>query len=162
LPVPFEQGNNLAIVQGEGVVYRVPESVSLGYIELLPSPWGKAHSILAVLGSNAEGLAFAGNGLTLSSQKGNLFGNVAVITAQDVISANTTTGAGLTGLTVGLGPIATPIVIAPATGPDVAQAKQGLLTRTDYIPLALLVLILLVGGIVFWAIRLNRKRGDTP
>lgn len=162
LPVPFEQGNNLAIVQGEGIVYRVPDSVSLGYIELLPSPWGQAHSILAVLGSNPEGLAFAGNGLTLTNQQSNLFGNFAVLTAEDVISANTDTGAGLASLTTGLSPIATPIVITPVPGPDAVPTVETWLTRTDYIPLALLVIVLLVGVILFWAFRSNRKSGDTP
>ena len=162
LPVPFEQGNNLAIVQGEGVVYRVPDNVSLGYIELLPSPWGQAHTILAVLGSNSEGLAFAGNGLTVPSQQSNLFGNFAALTSQDVISANTDTGAGLASLTTGLAPVATPIVITPAPGPGSGlTTAESWLTRTDYIPMALIVIILLVGGILVWAFRANRKRGET-
>jgi hypothetical protein len=160
LPVAFEAGNNLAIIEGEGVVYRVPANVSLGYLELLPSPWGQARVIVAILGSNAEGLAFAGNGLTLSNRRSGLFGNFAVITAQDEISASTITGAGVSSLTNGVSPIATAVVIKPSPGGGVAVPGQTLLTRTDYIPMALLVIVLLVGVLMFFALRSNRKNGN--
>lgn len=156
LPVPFEQGNNLAVVRGENVVYRAPENVSLGYLELLPSPWGTAHVIVAVLGSNEEGLTFAGNGLTFSDLRAKLFGNFAVVNATEVIAADTNTGAGVLGLTTGAAPFVTPQVTLPAPLPR-QLPRQSLWTRTDYIPFAIAGILTLMVVFLFLGLRSSRK-----
>ncbi|MGC8855213.1 MAG: hypothetical protein ACP5QU_00260, partial [Anaerolineae bacterium] len=156
LPVPFEQGNNLAVIRSENVVYRAPENVSLGYLELLPSPWGTAHVIVAVLGSNEEGLTFAGNGLTFSDLRAKLFGNFAVVNAIEVIAADTNSGAGVLGLTTGAAPFVTPQVTLPTPLPR-QLPRQSLLTRTDYIPFAIAGILALMVVILFLGFRSNRK-----
>jgi len=156
LPVPFEQGNNLAVIRSENVVYRAPDNISLGYLELLPSPWGAAHALVAVLGSNEEGLTFAANGLTFSDLRARLFGNFAVVTATEVLAADTNTGAGVLGLTTGAAPFVTPQVTLPTPLPH-QLPRQSLMTRTDYIPFAIAVMLILLVVILFLGLRSSRK-----
>lgn len=166
LPVPFEAGNNgLTVVQGQNISYRVPSDVPLGYLELLPSPWGQGYTILTILGSDAQGLGWSGAALVNPDQKEKMFGNFAVVSDGDIISIDTRTNEGLSGLTAGLGAIATPVVLDQSSTPTPqapsASGLQGLLTRTDYIPYVVAVIILGMIGVLFWVYlssRIKKKR----
>ena len=161
LPIPFEENNSLPVIQGENIVYRVPGDISMGYLEMFPSPWGQGQSILTVLGSNAQGLAWAGNGLTDPEERSTLFGNFSVIVEQEVISADTRTGAGLAQVTSGISPVVTPEVLtqptelAPAIEPT---ALEKLLTRKDYIPYAVGSMVLIIIVVLIFGIRSSTKK----
>jgi hypothetical protein len=161
LPIPFDENNNLNVIQGESIVYRVPGNISMGYLEILPSPWGQGQSVLTVLGSNSQGLAWAGSGLTDLEKRSTLFGNFAVVVDQEVISADTRTGAGIAQVTSGVSPIVTPEVLAqptelvPAVEPT---ALEVLLTRKDYIPYAVAVFVLIIVVVLLFGVRSANKR----
>ena len=160
MPIPFISGNSLSTVQGNDIVYRVPEDVSLGYLELMPSPWGQDHVIIAVLGSTKEGLTWAGNGLITPSMRGSLFGNFAVVSSENLIAADTRTGSGVTEATTNLTPIVTPEAINPAIGyTPVGEPStlEKLLTTKDYIPFSLVILIGLLLSILVWVIYSARR-----
>ena len=57
----------------------------MGYLELFPSPWNATRSVLTVLGSNAEGVGWAGTTLVTSELRGQLEGNLAVVDGQQVV-----------------------------------------------------------------------------
>ena len=89
LPVGFEPNSNVAVEKGPRVVYRLPEGASLGYLQLLPSPWNASRTVLAVLGTNDEGLAWAGGTITTPSVRGRLAGNFAVVNDLQVLTSDT-------------------------------------------------------------------------
>jgi hypothetical protein len=89
LPVPFEQGSNLATLQDLQVVYRLPETATIGYLELLEAPWDEERLVLAVLGSNEQGLVWAGNALTVPELSGNLAGDFALVNGEKIVTADT-------------------------------------------------------------------------
>ncbi len=89
LPAPFEQGSALASESDAAISYRTTQEISLGYLELLPAPWSADRSILAVVGSTDQGLAWAGAALTTPQLRGALTGNLAVIQGDQIDSRDT-------------------------------------------------------------------------
>jgi hypothetical protein len=161
LPIPFEENNSLNVIQGDSIVYRVPGNISMGYLELFPSPWSQGQSILTVLGSNSQGLAWAGSGLTDQNKRSALYGNFAVVMEQDVIAADTRTGAGLAQVSSGVSPIVTPQILSQPTELDPAiepSALAKLLTRKDYIPYAVGAFVLIIIVVLIFGIRSSNKR----
>jgi hypothetical protein len=64
MPVPFAAGTNRADEEMMRVSYRLPADMSLGYLQLFPSPWNKNRTVIAVLGTDKQGLIWAGAALT--------------------------------------------------------------------------------------------------
>jgi hypothetical protein len=79
LPAPFEAGSDLALERNVRVGYRLSADVSIGYLELLPSPWNDQRRLMAVLGNSVEGLQWASMALKDPALRGGLIGNFAVI-----------------------------------------------------------------------------------
>jgi hypothetical protein len=59
LPQPFVAGGDTLKQQTGGVVYRTPEGVSIGLVEVLSAPWNPAHGIMLITGTTDEGLKWA-------------------------------------------------------------------------------------------------------
>jgi cellulose synthase operon protein B len=89
LPIPFSSETNLPIETGMQVIFRIPNNASLGYIELLTSPWNEQNVLLTVLGSTSQGLQWASSALTDPSLRGQLSGNFSAITDRQVVSTDT-------------------------------------------------------------------------
>lgn len=116
LPAPFDPSSNSAKESGFRVIYRLPEGVSMGYLELLQAPWNQERIIYAVLGSTAEGLQWAGAALTDAALRSRLGGNFAVVRGAQVLTSDSRLGAGTGGLiaTAAPGVVATQPAAAPA------------------------------------------------
>jgi hypothetical protein len=89
LPAPFASGSSLVSEPGATVAYRTAQNASLGYLELLPAPWSGERTVLAVLGSTDQGLAWAGAALTTPKLRDALTGNLAVIQGDQIDSRDT-------------------------------------------------------------------------
>jgi hypothetical protein len=89
LPAPFENGNNYAIERGFPVTYKIPEDISLGYLEWINSPWNENRIIMIIAGSSDQGLVNAGKALTVSSLRGQLAGNLVIIRDQKLYTTDT-------------------------------------------------------------------------
>jgi hypothetical protein len=145
LPAPFEEGTNVAVVQGQQVAYRFPAEADLGYLELMASPWNAERAILAVLGSTPAGLQQSANALGVGLLRSKLRGNFAMINGQSITVADTRTGLGLAGLSADVNATAEP----SANTTPVPNAAPSVLTGVSWIPmvvggLALAIFIVLI------------------
>ncbi|MGZ6316779.1 MAG: cellulose biosynthesis cyclic di-GMP-binding regulatory protein BcsB [Anaerolineales bacterium] len=156
LPAPFEPGSNTAVISGQQVSYRFPPDISLGYLELLPSPWSADHTALLVSGTNANGINFASGALTNSTLLAALKGNLAIIDGKNVTVLDTRTGLGLSALAAdnrAQPAPATPAV--PASSLPVSSTNQHSWILTAIA--ALLVLIAIVVLIALLQMRAARR-----
>lgn len=71
------------------VVLRLPPDVSLGYLQLIPSPWNANRGLLAVTGTSDEGVAWASQSLIQDDLRGQLEGNLALIRRQELQTLDT-------------------------------------------------------------------------
>lgn len=141
LPAPFESGSDEAVQQSMMVNYRLLPGVSVGYLQLLLSPWNSDNAILAVMANSADGLPLAGNMLTQEEKISNLAGNFSIIYGSQVLSTDTRLGVSSNGLVSEL-PVA--VTVTPVGGgntqePAPAEIAGG---RPGWILPALIVLIL--------------------
>jgi len=148
LPIPFSSGTNLPIEKGMQVVFRIPDNASLGYLELLPSPWNDQNVLLTVLGSTAQGLQWASTALTDPSLRGQLSGNFSAITDRQVVSTDTRlTGlSNLPGIVPGSTslPEATPAALIDVSATDQPKPTWPLVATIVTAGLAILVLAYVV------------------
>lgn len=89
LPAPFPPGQDVAQERGLAVTYRLPEEVSIGYLELLVSPWNSERAILVVAGTSREGLGWAVQALAAGRLRSQLRGNWAVINGEQLAVGET-------------------------------------------------------------------------
>jgi cellulose synthase operon protein B len=143
LPAPFELGSALASESDAAISYRTTQGISLGYLELLPAPWSVDRSILAVVGSTDQGLAWAGAALTTPQLRGALTGNLAVIQGDQIDSRDTRPkGAN-----------------APTPEPTAATAPPEELQRPNTFLLlaAGVVVLIMLGGAIFLVVWWRRR-----
>jgi cellulose synthase operon protein B len=98
LPAPFDAGTNVAVLKGQQVAYRFPADASLGFLQLLESPWNANNAILVVTGTTDEGVRQAGNALINPVLRSRLKGNFALVNGQTLSVADTRTGLGMAGV----------------------------------------------------------------
>jgi hypothetical protein len=145
LPAPFENGTNVAVVQGQQVAYRFPSEADLGYLELMASPWNAERAILAVLGSTPVGMQQSATALGAPLLRSKLRGNFAMINGESITVADTRTGLGLAGLSADVNATAQPA----ANATPVPNTAPSVLTGVSWIPmvvggLALAIFIVLI------------------
>jgi hypothetical protein len=145
LPAPFDNGTNVAVVQGQQVAYRFPSEADLGYLELMASPWNAERAILAVLGSTPAGMQQSATALGAPLLRSKLRGNFAMINGESITVADTRTGLGLAGLSADVNATAQPA----ANATPVPNASPSVLTGVSWIPmvvggLALAIFIILI------------------
>ncbi len=155
LPASFEPGSNIALLDNQHVVYRISTDKSLGYLELLISPWDERYMVLAVLGTTPEGVTFAGNALIVSSIRNTLKGNFAVIDGMTALVADTRIGTGSGTLAESLGPDMT---IQPTPTPRVPVQPVEVRTGKDVIPALLGIVLFLIVVVVALAVWSSRKQ----
>lgn len=89
LPAPFENGSDVATEKDAQISYRLPAGISLGYLEMLPSPWKSERVIFGLFGSNDQGLTWVSNALNNPILRGKLGGNYSVIYDKQVLTSDT-------------------------------------------------------------------------
>lgn len=150
LPAPFEEGTNVAVLQGQQVAYRFPADADLGFLELVISPWNSERVILAVAGTTQAGIEQASRTLIDPVFSGRLRGNFVLVNGESLSVADTRTGLGLAAVndttTVSTAPAQVPAAGATA----VASSPVDLFTSgVDWIPmvvggLAILIVFVLI------------------
>ncbi|MCQ3936870.1 MAG: hypothetical protein DPW18_07460 [Chloroflexi bacterium] len=92
LPAPFFNGLDEAVQPTMLVNYRLLPGVSVGYLQLLPSPWNARGVILAVMGNTEEGVPMAGQSLLSETLTAKLQGNFAIVYGDELVSTDTRLG----------------------------------------------------------------------
>lgn len=159
LPAPFEDGSNVANESIFRVIYRLPAGTSLGYLELVESPWTTGRNILAVLGSTDAGVLDSANAMTNSVLRNQLAGNFAVVRGEQIITSDTRYGIGTGNISATLVPEATPEVQNMGGTNPVVPAEVPMANQTGWIlPVVavLSVLIVLILLVVFITYRKKR------
>ena len=99
LPAPFTEGSNEAEQPTLLVNYRLLPNVSVGYLQLLPSPWNLNNVVLAVMGNSSIGLPMAADALLDDRLAVQLIGNFSILYGDQVLSTDTRLGPTRDGLT---------------------------------------------------------------
>jgi hypothetical protein len=151
LPAPFEDGKNVPVVDNQQVSYRFPPETSLGYLQLLTSPWNPAHTILTVVGSTNDGVQMAGNALIDPLQRSRLAGNLAMVSAETISVVDTRTGLGMGGIAENPDVISEPV--SPETNPSLSVPAA----RPAWILPAVGVLVFLIIVVLIAALISSRR-----
>jgi len=123
LPAPFKAGSDEAVQPSMQVNYSLLPDSSVGYLQLLPSPWNSDRVILAVLGNNLDGIPMAGTTLMQDDLVARLAGNFAVLYADQVVTTDTRLGVGNESI-VGQLPVAVTVTSVPTlTAAPVTEVK---------------------------------------
>lgn len=88
LPAPFNVENDTATESNMQVVYRIPSEMSVGYLELMNSPFNIEKQILVLAGNTDDGLVMAGNALLQSELQSQLTGVFAITNGTQIATAN--------------------------------------------------------------------------
>lgn len=92
LPAPFEPGSDEATQPSLLVNYRLLPGVSVGYLQIIPSPWNDDNFILLVSGNTESGVPMAGEKLISSEFSSQLAGNFSVLYNEQVLTTDTRLG----------------------------------------------------------------------
>lgn len=154
LPAPFEPGGDEAIQPAMLVNYRLLPGVSVGYLQLLPSPWNSERAILTVTGNTVNGIPMAAAALLTGGPASNLQGNFAIIYGDQILATDTRLGPARESIIAEL-PVAvtvTPQSETESESPAVGQppAVEG---RSVWILPVLALIVILVIGLVVYAVR---------
>jgi hypothetical protein len=87
LPQPFLPDSDVIEQKLNKVILRLPSGVSLGYVQLIPSPWNETRAFLAVTGTTDESVKWAVDVLT--GRPWVLNGNLALIRDDEIDTINT-------------------------------------------------------------------------
>lgn len=159
LPAPFEPGGDEAIQPAMMVNYRLLPGVSVGYLQLIPSPWNSDRAVLLVTGNTVNGIPMAVNALLTSALSVNVQGNFAIIYGDQVLATDTRLGPARESI-VGELPVAVTVTPqpesegAPAAQPTPLPAVEG---RADWILPALGAIVALAVGLVIFVARGQRR-----
>jgi len=154
LPAPFDFASNTASEGRMQVVYRIPQGMSVGYLELMASPYSDGKPILVVSGNSDDGLVMAGNALLQDEFSSQLAGVFAVTNGSQVATGNASSPFSVVGELV---PEAESVVTTPV--PVASRARATLPPPVWLLPvlalsgLAILLVVVLVAVNAF-----SRKR----
>jgi hypothetical protein len=166
LPAGFNSSSNIADESGLSVSYRLPPEASIGYLEMIGSPWNQNQVILTALGSTEDGLKWAANTLTDPVFVTQLNGDYAVTNGTEVYTVDTQTGSGTMNIGItavpGLAITLTPAVIA-ASNPnqEAANPSQSSLINLDskvWVPYAVAILSLITLAVLVVLVIINARR----
>ncbi|NJN93570.1 MAG: cellulose biosynthesis cyclic di-GMP-binding regulatory protein BcsB [Anaerolineales bacterium] len=87
LPQPFLPGSDEIEQRLDNVIFRLPPGLSLGYLQLIPSPWNPERAFLAVTGTTDEGMVQAN--ATLAERPWVVKGNLVLIRDKNVSTLDT-------------------------------------------------------------------------
>jgi hypothetical protein len=153
LPVPFEEESNTVPMEDTfQVTFRIPTTSPLGYIELLASPWDQNNVMLAILGSQPQGLGWAATSLTDATLRAELSGNFAVVNDRQILTADTRIApSNVTNTTEDTGVVVLPP--AEGTSPPPATEPPAWILPAFIVLIALIVLIIVLAIVRKWSTR---------
>ena len=119
LPAPFDIASDTASESNMQVIYRIPKGMSVGYLELLNSPFNGEKPILVLAGNSDDGLVMAGNALLLNELRNQLTGVFAVTNGTQIATGGASSAFSVVGTLVPpqAGVITTPIAATSNTAP---------------------------------------------
>ena len=145
LPAPFDFASDTASESNMQVVYRIPNGMSVGYLELLSSPYNAEKPILVLAGNTDDGVTLAGNALLQNELSSQLTGVFAVTNGTQIATGNASSSFSAVGTLV---PPAAAIVTTPVpasfNAPATLAAPGWLLPLLIVSGIAILLIILLV------------------
>jgi cellulose synthase operon protein B len=141
LPAPFDPGSDIATEQSLNIVYHLPVGSTIGYLELLQAPWQTQHTILAVMGSNADGLNMAGLALTTPNLRSKLGGDFAAVNGDQVLTSDSR-------LHVGTGNISATVVPVQSTPQVVTNQNLQPIVVPENHPVWVLPSIMVAAGLI--------------
>ena len=145
LPAPFDLETDTASESNMQVVYRIPKGMSVGYLELLNSPYNTAKPILVLAGNSDEGLVMAGDTLLVNALRAQLTGVFAVTNGSQIATGSASSVFSAVGTLV---PPEQSIVTTPV--PAVSTAPPTLAPPAWLLPLLIAsgIAVLLIVGLV--------------
>jgi cellulose synthase operon protein B len=157
LPAPFDKGTNVAVLKGQQVAYRFPADSSLGFLQLVQSPWNSNNVILAVTGTTDDGMRQAGNALLNPVLRSRLKGNFALVNGQTLSIADTRTGLGMAGVSADGNAAAEIPVTSGETNSAQAPANAPAGSTVGWIPMVVGGLLIAIVIVIIVA-ALTRRR----
>lgn len=158
LPAPFDFENDTASESHMQIVYRIPSGMSVGYLELLSSPFNIQKPILVLSGNSDEGLTMAGNALWVNELRNQLTGVFAVTNGTQIATANASSTFSAVGTLVPFGQaVSTTPMPAPSSGPTTLAPPGWLLP----VLIASGIAILLIIGLVIVSTFVRRRETST-
>jgi len=157
LPAPFDLKSNTANESQMQVVYRIPKGMSVGYLELVNSPYNAEKPILVLAGNNEDGVVLAGNALLQNQLRNQLTGVFAVTNGTQIATGNPSSPFSAVGTLVppSGAVVTTPIPIS-SSAPGNLPPPNWLLPILVVSGIAILLIILLVIVNAF-----SRQRAET-
>jgi hypothetical protein len=92
LPAPIKSGSDEAVQPSMMVNYSLLPDTSVGYLQLLSSPWNSDRVLLTVLGNNELGIPMSGVTLTNDELVSKLSGNFAIVYQDQIVATDTRLG----------------------------------------------------------------------
>jgi hypothetical protein len=130
LPAPFDLAKDTAEETNMQIVYRIPPGVSVGYLELMSSPYNSQKAMLVVSGNDDAGVSKAAAALLLSDLRSQLAGLFAVTNGTQVATRSTNSIYSVVGTVV---PGVEPVVATPISGGIVSQPQSPLYARPTWL-----------------------------
>jgi len=149
LPAPFDPNKNEAIQPSMLVNYSLLPDTSVGYLQLLSSPWNIDRTILVVSGNTIDGLPMAGAALLRDDQIAKLLGNFAVIYYNQIVSTDTRLGMAKESVVSQL-PIAVTVTPAATTitsqfsNPQIETRPAWILPLVGVVTIVILILLIVM------------------
>ena len=145
LPAPFDLEKDTATESNMQVVYRIPAGMSVGYLQLMNSPFNIEKQILVLAGNTEEGLGMAGNVLLYTTLRNQLTGVFAVTNGTQIATANASSQFSAVGTLVppGQAVVTTPFP-ASSSAPATLETPGWLLPVLIASGIAILLIIVLV------------------
>lgn len=142
LPAPFAPASDEAIQPALLVNYRLLPGVSVGYLQLIPSPWKPGNTVLVVAGNTEAGVPMAAEKLIRPEFSSKLNGDFSVIYNDQVLTTDTRLGQSKEPLIAGLPgeALATPSSPQPQPTPNVFAADVEIEDRPAWILSAIIAL----------------------
>ena len=157
LPAPFDIASDTASESNMQVIYRIPKGMSVGYLELLNSPFNAEKPILVLAGNSDDGLIMAGNALLLNELRNQLTGVFAVTNGTQIATGSASSAFSAVGTLV---PPQASVITTPVSA--TSKAPVTLAPPSWLLPLLVIsgiAILLIIGWVLVNA--LSRKREVT-
>ena len=154
LPAPFDFESNTANERQMQIVYRLPEGVYVGYLELLASPYNPGMVVLVVSGNADEGVTMAGQALVTDQLKDKLAGLFAVTNGTQVAVSNSPSHFSVVGTLI---PPANQVVTTPLPGGQTAPNFEQPFWLLPLMIVSALVVLLVIVFVVIRSFARNRS-----
>ena len=157
LPAPFSVDADDVDQPSLLVNYRILPEVSVGYVQLLPSPWNTEKAIMIISGNSEGGLPLAGASLFEDTVIAQLTGNFALLYEDQVLTTDTRLGVSQEELEAQL-PAEAVIEVAAASTPVAASSTElQVNTLPEWIVPAFGLSSAIIIALLIYAIRKERR-----